>query len=77
MKLQIRQERERHKWTLEYIAQQVGRTKASVHDIETGRRKPSYDVLVKLLKLFGYVEATKAIEQLFAVVDDTHNLSEE
>ena len=50
----LRQERIKRKWTQKYVAQQIGVTKSAVHDMETGRRKPSYDVLVKLLDLFGY-----------------------
>jgi len=35
-------------WTLQYVGDAVGLNKTAVYDIETGRRKPSYDVLVKL-----------------------------
>lgn len=66
MKLRIRQEREARGWTQEYVAQQIGLTKTSVHDIETGKQKPSYNVLVKLEDLFQ-----RNHRQLFAVVDDT------
>jgi len=48
----IRQERIRNGWTLEFVGARVGINKATVHDIEIGRRKPSYDVLVKLEDLF-------------------------
>ena len=53
MKLKIRQERESRNWTQEYVARETGISKPMVHDIETGRRKPSYDVLVKLEDLFN------------------------
>lgn len=66
MCLKIRQERKRHVWTLEYVAKKCGISKQTAHDIETGRRKPSYDVLVKLLDLFGYDDP----RQLFAAADD-------
>lgn len=65
MILSIRQERIGRNWTLDYVAQKIGITNQAVNLIETGRRKPSYDVLVKLEKLFG-----KSHRQLFAVVDD-------
>lgn len=68
MKLRIRQEREARGWTQEYVAQQIGLTKTSVHDIETGKQKPSYNVLVKLEDLFQ-----RNHRQLFAVVDDKAN----
>lgn len=74
MYLGIRQERERHKWTLENVAKMVELSKPAIHDIETGRRKPSFDVLVKLLDLFGKKEAVKQIRQLFAVIDESSNL---
>jgi transcriptional regulator with XRE-family HTH domain len=53
--LNIRQERinKGKHWTQEYVGQQVGLTKVAIHDIETGKQKPSYDVLVKLETLFG------------------------
>ena len=70
MKLYIRQERERRHWPQEYIAKQIGVTPETIHYIETGQRKPSYEVLVKLEDLFGLSHRT-----LFAVVDDESNLS--
>ena len=63
--LRIRQERIRRDWTQKYVGQQVGITKVSIYDIETGKSKPSYDVLCKLENLFNLSH-----RQLFAVVDD-------
>ncbi|ANU53141.1 helix-turn-helix transcriptional regulator [Acutalibacter muris] len=54
MDLVIKQERIARGWTQEFVAQQVGVKKPTVSMIETGQRKPSYDVLVKLLDLFEY-----------------------
>lgn len=65
--MMIRHERKNKGWTQEYVAKQVGITKAAIHDIETGRRKPSYSVLVKLLNLFGY----KDPRELFKKVPET------
>ena len=67
MTLRLRQERKKRKWKLDDVANKIGLTVSAVHDIETGRCKPSYDVLVKLLDLFGYDDP----RQLFAVIDDT------
>lgn len=53
MYLKIRQERLAKKWTQQFVADAIGVSKQTIHDIETGRRKPSYDVLVKLEDLFG------------------------
>ena len=61
----LKQERTRRNWTLEYVATQIGVTKGALNNIEKKTRKPSYDVLVKLLDLFGYTDP----RQLFAVVD--------
>lgn len=52
MTLLIKQKRLKRGWTLEFVAEQIGVTKSAVHDMETGRRKPSYEVLLKLLQLF-------------------------
>lgn len=52
MELMLRQERLKRKWTLEYVAEQIGVSKPAVQMLETGSTKPSYDVLVKLLDLF-------------------------
>lgn len=65
MILQMRQERIERGWTLDYVAKNVGLTKVSIHDIEICRRKPSYEVLVKLEDLFG-----KTHRELFAEVKD-------
>lgn len=48
----IRQERISKGWTQECVAKKVGISKATVQMLETGQRKPSFDVLVKLLDLF-------------------------
>lgn len=68
MYLNIRQERQERNWTQKYVANKVGVTKATIQMLETGQRKPSYDVLVKLEDLFK-----KNHRQLFAVVDETPN----
>ena len=60
----IRQKRIEKGWTQAYVGQQVGVSKVAIHDIETGKRKPSYDVLLKLLALFD-VEHDK-VSKLFA-----------
>lgn len=50
--MQIRQERIKRNWTEREVAERLGITKGALHNIETGHRKPSYDVLVKLEDLF-------------------------
>ena len=67
MIIRLRQERQQREWTLDFVAKKVGTTKATIQMIETGQRKPSYDVLVKLLDLFGYDDPRK----LFEVVENT------
>lgn len=54
MTLVLRQERINRGWTQDYVAENIGTAKATVQMLETGQRKPSYDVLVKLLDLFNY-----------------------
>lgn len=75
MHLQIRQEREKQKWSQDYVAEKVGTSKQAIQQIETGKIKPSFGVLIKLLYLFGYKSTANTIVNLFAVVDDTRNLS--
>jgi transcriptional regulator with XRE-family HTH domain len=41
-------------WTMQYVADQIGITVSAINDIEKGRCKPSYDVYLKLMSLFGY-----------------------
>lgn len=65
MVLRIRRERLDKYWTQEYVAKKVGLSKPAIHDIETGRRKPSYEVLVKLETLFGLSH-----QELFKSIDD-------
>lgn len=52
MYLELRQERLSRGWTQEFVAKSVGVSKQTIHDIETGRRKPSYSVLIGLEDLF-------------------------
>ena len=65
MTSKMRLERKRRKWKLQEVADKIGVTKSAIHDIETGRYKPCYDVLVKLEDLFD-----KPHRWLFAVADD-------
>lgn len=52
MKIAMRQERIKRGWTQDYVAKKCGVSYQTVCDWENNRRKPSYDVLVKLLELF-------------------------
>jgi transcriptional regulator with XRE-family HTH domain len=56
-------------WTQEYVGQQAGVSKVAIHDIETGKQKPSYSVLLKLLTLFTVEHEN--ISQLFVPVEET------
>ena len=51
--LLIRQKRMKEGWTQEYVGKHTGVSKVAIHDIETGKTKPSHGVLVKLENLFG------------------------
>ena len=73
--LNIRKERIKNNWTLEYVGKEVGLTKTAVHAIETGQRRPSFDILMKLCRLFNVPH--KEIERLFTVADENNNLSNE
>lgn len=64
----LKQERKKHGWTQEFVAQHIGTTKQAVQLFENNQCKPSFDVLVRLLDLFEYDDP----RQLFAVVDARH-----
>lgn len=53
MKTMLWRERKARGWTQEFVAGEIGITPEAVSMLETGQRKPSYDVLVKLEDLFG------------------------
>lgn len=59
MSQMIKTERVRRGLTQTEVAHAVGITKAAYRNIEAGIRKPSYDVLIKLLNLFGYDDPRK------------------
>ena len=67
MKLVLRQERIKRGWTQDYVAKKCGVSCQTVCDWENNRRKPSYDVLVKLLDLFEYSDP----RLLFGAADNT------
>ena len=71
MRTVLKQEREKREWTQEYVAKQIGVSRITIQKMETGQRKPSYDVLVKLLDLFGY----KDPRELFAEAPEPPNSS--
>lgn len=52
--------------TQKQVGDIIGVSKVAIHDIETGKQKPSYDVLVKLENLFH-----QSHRYLFAQVDET------
>lgn len=53
MKLMLQQERIQRQWSQKYVGKHIGITAEAVGMMETGKRRPSYDVLVKLENLFG------------------------
>ena len=53
MKTMLEQERMKRGITREQLAKKIGITSEAIRLLEAGKRKPSYDVLVKLLDLFG------------------------
>lgn len=53
MKTMLWRERKARGWTQEFVAGKISITPEAVSMLETGQRKPSYDVLVKLEDLFG------------------------
>ena len=53
METKMRQERYIKGWTAKYVAKQIGVTVAAVQKMETGKRKPSFWVLVRLEDLYG------------------------
>ena len=53
MNTQLRGKRINEGWTLEYVGKQVGLTKTAIQAIETGKAKPSHEVMLKLCKLFN------------------------
>lgn len=67
MNTRLRLERVNRGWTQSFVANAAGISNAALQRIETGKRKPSYDVLVKLLELFEYNDP----RQLFAAVDES------
>ena len=66
METVLRQERDKRGWSRRQLAEMIGVTASQIYYLETGRRKPSYNVLVKLEDLFH-----KSHRQLFAAADET------
>ena len=63
--LNIQRERIKNDWTLGFVANKLGITNQAVSLIETAKRRPSYDVLIKLEDLYQ-----KPHRWLFAVTTD-------
>lgn len=66
-KLNIALLRAKKEWSQEYVSKRIGITKQAYSNIETGKRKPSYKVIVLLQKLFN-----QSIDYLLS--DDTNQL---
>lgn len=71
MKLKLRQEREKRGWSLKKVAKEINITSVMVSMLESGKRKPSYEVLVRLEDLFGLPH-----RELFAEVADDDDAAE-
>lgn len=69
MKIVLEQERNKIGMSREQLAKKIGITSEAIRLLETGKRKPSYDVLVKLLDLFGQNDP----RELFAEAPEPHN----
>lgn len=69
--IRLRAERLKRGWTLEFVGTKIGIKKTTVYQIETGKRKPSYEVLCQLENLFKLPH-----RQLFAVIDDANSSQE-
>lgn len=67
MATRLEQERIKRGITREQLAKKIGITSEAIRLLEVGKRKPSYDVLVKLLDLFGYSDP----RLLFAVTSES------
>jgi len=50
--LYMRLERKRRKWTQGYVAEKLNVTVPTVHSLEKGKKRPSYDLLIALENLF-------------------------
>ncbi len=51
--VKIRQERTKKNWSQSVVAKKLGITKSAYSNIETLKRRPSYEILVKLENLFN------------------------
>ena len=68
MTTQLRDKRISENWTQEFVGKHVGLTKTAIQAIETGKAKPSHDVMLKICKLFQVPH--EEVERLFAVAAD-------
>jgi len=66
----MRQERIKRGWKQSYVSERIGLTQTAIHDIETGERRPSFNVLLKLCKLFEIEHGE--IEQFFSEPDNNN-----
>mgnify|MGYP001660680281 CR=1 FL=1 len=71
MELAIKQDRISKGWTQANVARNLNITEQAYQLIETARRNPSYEVLVKIENLFG-----KTHRELFAVASDNPSISD-
>ncbi|MBP1927058.1 transcriptional regulator with XRE-family HTH domain [Sedimentibacter acidaminivorans] len=69
--IKMKKERATNKWSQEYVAKKLGITKSAYSNIETLKRRPSYEVLIKLENLFNLSH-----RDLFQQVPDENILSE-
>ena len=69
--MNIRQERIKRGWSCGYVASIVGVSDEAIRLLESGKRKPSYEVLVRLEDLFGLPH-----RELFAEAEDDDDAAE-
>jgi transcriptional regulator with XRE-family HTH domain len=49
----LRCERENKRLTMSYVADKINKTEVSMHRYETDQRKPSFDTVAKIAKIYN------------------------
>lgn len=59
MDTMLKLERKKRGWSQTYVAERAGISRQAIRLLETGATKPSYEVMLRLLDLFGVVDPRK------------------
>lgn len=76
---ELKEERERRKWTQKEVSEKIGISRSYYSDIENGRTLPSSKILFNInnvLPIFSVIDDANNVLPIFLAIDDADRVQE-